>query len=416
MTLLRNKKAEVMNKGRAKRGTYEVDASAAHYKNYQWWLNNGGTPRETESFCHYWRVVAVWVPLQKLRNRMDKPWVKRLLIVLGVLVALGLIGLVAATWTEFFIGIVGGMLFLAYIRLSGHMFALLLGKIDNDLPAKTPLWLKNAGYGLQALVTFVCLPIMLVFTVFVLVVMMVASPFDEHNIHYWFVETHPRRLWWFTPLTVTVVTALSYLVLTAWVLPVPEALSDMSRGILQVLGGGGVGVAIFIGLTFLANNSRERMKARKRGLHEARYAAFKENNRQINNALLVTLFALQNDEESAGYITYEEWGMAFAEGHGFVSFDAFCELPPWQIVEGFEDAWLDQLLDYYKVSSVASLLILLGEDQATGDIRFMSTREPPRRPLRSSFTATVDFFALFWAYLVTKKWRICPIVTLPADK
>lgn len=62
--MFREKATEVKKKGALERGEFNPKPDSAHLKMYKWWLEHGGEVEGKENFCHYWRVVLFWAPLE----------------------------------------------------------------------------------------------------------------------------------------------------------------------------------------------------------------------------------------------------------------------------------------------------------------------------------------------------------------
>lgn len=75
MSKFRNKAAEIKAAGEAQRGNFEP--TGAPKRLYDYWLAESDSKKaeairkgtRKENFCHFWRVVAIWAPLQFLKNK-----------------------------------------------------------------------------------------------------------------------------------------------------------------------------------------------------------------------------------------------------------------------------------------------------------------------------------------------------------
>lgn len=59
---LRSKARAIENQGKAARTDYTPQGKPLDV--YKWWVDNGGDPRRPENFCHFWRVVVIWAPIE----------------------------------------------------------------------------------------------------------------------------------------------------------------------------------------------------------------------------------------------------------------------------------------------------------------------------------------------------------------
>ena len=400
MALLRKKKDEVMDHGRLARGNWSVDADAAHYKNYVWWLNNGGMPPVTETFCHYWRVVAVWVPLQKLRLRMSSKRNQRILALLATIITLVVLTFVTTTWTEFVIQAAAAAAALGYLIFSIRVFFYLMEKSMDDEIEWGWKWLSKS-YGLLAVCGLISAPTILAMSILVAIVAIIISAFDEYRLHVWFVEAHPRRAAWLTPLRAFGVLTLLYLVLTAWVLPVPKAVAEVSVQILAF----SAGIAVAAMLMALAANASSRLKDRQAKKRAVEEAARIEHQKKLNREVLQTLFGLLHPEQKLDPVEYDRWIDEFASTTRYWSRENLYEVSLWELIDDMPHEWFSLLLEHFGLDSSGELV-----DRYQPLVK---APKPRKRAGANAAKAFVDFFALLWAYIVTKKWKICPIVTLP---
>lgn len=135
MSKFRERAAEVKAAGEEARGDFTPNGVPKRM--YQWWLENSPSAKATEistgqrreNFCHFWRVVVIWVPLLWLADKILNPLLdaaervnpKYALVGVAVLVA-GIAALIATstgTWMEVLIvmawilGIAAAMLAIA---------------------------------------------------------------------------------------------------------------------------------------------------------------------------------------------------------------------------------------------------------------------------------------------------------------
>lgn len=408
MALLRKKRAEVMEQGRLKRGNWEIDPSAAHYKNYVWWLRNGGNRPVTENFCHYWRVVALWVPLQKLKLRLKTDGARRTIKVLISLLVIAFVAVIATLFTNEALGVLIGAVIVLYLVYSFKVTCFVYETVfDDESSSWSWQWLKGKHLSVVILCAALSLPMLIVVGVLLGILFVLYELFHEREVHRWLIDTNVRGIWWLTPLTITVVTALVYLLTTAWLLPVPEGLAQLSRDLLAIVGVLLGIVSVVFALAFMLVGVEER---RKKNAHKAE-AARARAVRCENDDLLHSLFAILHPGESGDEERFEEWTRDFVSETHFWDLSDLYRSTPYVIIESLPEEWFVKLLEYYGLDDLDGLY---DKYYPSTTARTASRPQRPRkRPISGATKTIADFLRLLWAYMVTKKWKICPIVTLP---
>jgi len=167
MSRLRRRATEVRDSGAAQRRVREVDVNSAHYKVYTRYLQQTGKFVERETFCHYWRVVLIYVPLRKL----VRPLMYLVIALLAVTVAYGVWEFCHAAggfWGglgRFVISQVVLLYLIAGALVSGHLASLFIDKAD--WLSLSPL--KDRSITTMSLLALLCLPVSLVIAVVVMV-------------------------------------------------------------------------------------------------------------------------------------------------------------------------------------------------------------------------------------------------------
>jgi MFS family permease len=70
MSRFRKKAEDVYAQGALERG--EFQPTGAPLKVYQYWHSRTKNAPANENFCHFWRVVAFWAPLMKIRSGLSR--------------------------------------------------------------------------------------------------------------------------------------------------------------------------------------------------------------------------------------------------------------------------------------------------------------------------------------------------------
>jgi hypothetical protein len=399
MSRARQLASKVRTKGEAARGTWKPDPTGATFKRYQYWLEVTGAEIPRENLCHYWRVVVIWVTWHRHGRT-----IKRALLGLLGLAVLALLVWLFVLWTDVMSGLVIGLVGFLYLVSGVFVGSQVLAEVleDEGFDTKEP-W-SDWTTSMKALATLLTLPVLIVCGVFLLVVvtllvffMSLHEDYDLYGkIGRWLAQTKPgehKLVAWLRPWELSPLALVLFATQWAW-----------AQVFLIVVGAFAVLFGIVIGLAFLSDMHKEK----KRRLRDERYERIRRN--EIDT-LLSDIFSALHPQSAHYEAAYRKWRMRYHD---------------WCLQKGLDDEYdagvpwhLDKLSRkaYWRYNDIVRRRI---------DAMMARPDEVPYQP--GAFVrfigwstnhawdfveACIDFLSLFWAWLVARKWRICPWVELP---
>ncbi len=379
MSQLRRQADQVMSEGAMKRRNWNPDADTFHYKIYKYWRANSKRHVERENFCHYWRVVAIWGPLWFM--------VKPLLALLGV-AALGGIVTIMVIFPKGVLQTAITIAVFAYLLAGICVFIGIMQEFISDDDHTSWEWLDDRSTTIKALAVVLTLPVFVaaltVSAVIVSIGAVLVGLNDDYDVYrrfgHWSINAKPsehRWLSWIRPVLA---------------IPVALVVSSIRYEVPRYFLAAAALVAFSIGLSVLCawyvETSRERRKLQNR-------IAQQEARRTQNVFMLRLKFALTHPEWATNEEMYQHWLKRFTS----YSMSRYGQDP--LDMEEYK-------LWYYDLHKLRAWHDAKVHVTATGTAKSRS----PRR--MSKFARNVgDFFVLIWSVVLTKKWKICPLVALP---
>lgn len=380
--------------GGRERRNWNPSTDTAHYRLYRQWQQITGKRPVIENFCHYWRVVVFWAPLALLRQRVMHAYESKrvrvmTLVVIGVLLASGLTWL-ALLFTETVRAVVLGAVAAAY--LGGGFFTglHLFNELAEEKADKQPWeWLNRQEDGLKFLFGLIFSPVIIVlFALGLVLVSLVGTVlwvFEEKGfgkkLGYFLFELHPPKLWWLRPWLVfpafavvmapfsraaliAAIAMLGFVALNGLFLLVSWGV-DVYRRHLAVQGDNQKQTALAL--------QRERTEFLLRGVHARIHPKRRHNEWRFQRWL-------------ARYTRYTLREMPHLDGDEFWTLSMH-----WHYAQHRMWDWVD----------LENIRGAISQHQAPGR--------------QSSLRVLGDFFALVWAVVVARKWKVCPIVTIEQE-
>ena len=378
MSQLRQQAEQVISEGAMQRRNWNPDLDTFHYKIYKYWRTRSKRYIPRENFCHYWRVVAIWGPLRFM--------VKPLLALLGVAVLGGIIAVLAifpkdalqfVAITAGFIYIGGGILI--YLQILQEIV------LDNGTPWE---WFDDRSTTVKALAVLVTLPVFVGALAVTAVVASIGTVLiglgDDYDFYRrfgrWSITAKPGESKWLSWIRPVLSVPLALVVLSIWyVLP-------------RVFLATAALFALVMGLSVLAAWYVETSRTRRK----EQYRIAQKEARRAQNAFMLRLkFALTHPERAADEEKYQQWLKRFTS----YSKSRYGQDP--------------LTMEEYQLWRYDAHKLIAWRDAGAAVASAVSTKS--RSPRRfSTFARNVgDFFVLIWSVVLTKKWKICPLVALP---
>jgi len=362
MSQLRQQATVLKTAGAATRRNWNPSPDSSHFKVYRWWLRKSGKQVPVENFCHYWRVVVLWAPLRLLA----KP-----LLVLAALVVVAAIVMLTVAQTSITLGVILALVGVVYLVFS--------------IVVVTQLFYVAA------------LPLELIVAVSMLVfgpiVIALKSLHTDHKLYgrvvNWSVDTHFSdrvALTWIRPW-LAVPAALA--VLSVWY--------EVPRVILLSAGGLAVLCGVVVGLAYLSDRATERRKAAERVMKAQQQERKKVATKVVLQQLFVVLhpeWVNDNSRFQAWLERYEGWCVSYWDD---TAYDLPFHYHLWFTSKRYEKR-------YGQGAAEAAA-------EKIAQPRVVKRKKPCK--LRRTMRGVGDFFVLIWSFVLTRKWKICPIVQLP---
>lgn len=385
MSQLRQRAAQVKEVGAMERRNWNPAPGSAHHKIYRWWQRKSGKHVPVENFCHFWRVVLIWAPLR---------WLAKPLLVLLSLAIVGGIVTLAIFWLSTILGVLAtitGLTYLVFgVRATGQLLNELNEREFNEFRWR---WLDKQNSTVKAAVCLAVLPVELPLAVILIVIgslaVLLVSLNEDYDVYrrvgHWLVGAHfseRKALGWIRP----------------WLaFPVALAITSIwfqaARVVLAFVGAFCVGTGLMLLGSYLIDRARER---RKQAELEAEERA-RRLKREVTLMVLRRIFAIVHLKWIGSEARFQIWRQRY-EKHCMDFWGRFPEdLPISTLLAHVSDRYhkLYGRSDPVQVSS--------------------GTPVEERKPSKvKRFVVNVgDFFVLIWSVVLTKKWKICPIVTIP---
>lgn len=375
MARLRETAIDVKRQGAIARRDWSPSKGSFHYRIYRWWERKSGKEVVRENFCHYCRVVLIWAPLRWLVKPMLYFLMTAFVVFVGVVLWLNRSDLPAVLLS---------LVLIAYCVIGVFAMAELLAQLFPDEINGLGL-LDDRSDSVKGLVWLAVLPVLIVSSILLLVALLLLwtliSLHEDYDLYRkvgrWSVGGRfGKAAWiswlrpWYIPAAVFAGLSIRFGFFWYWAIPV---------GAVALI------LAVALGISWLVDRGRNRIRARNRAERERR--ALAERQRLLLLKFMVLHPARIN---AAGH--YESW---------LQRYDDYCqrrygytvlEMPEWRLLDDVSIR-LNRLFPANMTPNEAE----------------------PAKPsgLWSALVATGDFFVLIWSFVLTRKWKICPLVELP---
>lgn len=390
---LRAKTIQTRKSGAAERRNWNPSEDDAHYRIYAWWMDRTGNRPSRENFCHYWRVVLIWAPLR---------WLLVPIAYTLVAALTGVILWVAISFTDVFFGIVITLAGLAYL-VGGTMVGirLLHTLAIRALSTKTAPWFDDLSSTLKSLLVLVFLPVVAAEAALLLLfgslISIILGLHDDYDIYArswrWLVSTklsERRGLSWIRPWSavaigaLVVTSALSFEYTFARSILIGLAMSCMFAGAV---------VGSFSGLAWMSFTLKERRN---------KQATLRQQHETIE-VLLTAIFKEIHPDQQGDLERYTAWR------HRYELYMNWYTHKPFHTIEWHEH--LDRLKPSVR-RRVEFRVYHLNYQAPPVHIRQLSRFT---MWIRAALRNTGNILAFAWTVVLTKKWKICPWVELPAS-
>lgn len=388
-----NEMAEAVRRnGEAKRAVWDpadiVGLNGWPLTNYLWWRKKTGYDGP-ENFCHFLRVALFWAPLRWVGSKIDEmvqhPSTIKVFMALFVSAWLGLM-IINGT----LLGTLAGII-LAASAICGIVVGLHFGSrlFEDDQGIKwfgacQPLTRK-------AMIIFgapSAVGMLLVYGVLTFIARLwrkMVRPVAKAGLN-WFFGASPSFAPWLRPWMVAIGTLM-----------VLSLFSGTAQDALVSLTVMAVGVGTLLGISWSVNRHEAHKKMRQ-ALRE------QEKRRATQDLYLAMMFSIVHPEWEGDANRFKSWATRYKKWYQEqtgANFDAM------------DDAWYIALRAPHR----SRLQHEKAEHLFNDRMRSMQpgTKKPAKKtPRRIIPLGVVTFFQLTWALVVTNKWKICPIISIPS--
>lgn len=384
LTSLQQKAREVRRQGEITRGRFDPKPDDWHYKVYKWWQRKTHNYSPPRNFCCYWRRVmrglirGFFVGLGKFLM------VAVPVAVLATIVTLFVIFKLQALMVALLL--LSGVAGAAYLFFSVGVIMHLMSLVFKDIELSVD-WLDNHANVFTALAAFLAMPMLLLVGILgivivppVLVLYLLGDEFDLYQkIWKWFtrpVARNPKWISWLSPWQVPA-TAL-----VAWIMTSISGTADIIVLITAA------GIAMMVGLcVWLAYVTDKRRTASRQRTRAALEVANMEIIR-IRFKLLKPELA-DNEDEFQRWLT--DYKLHFWLRHSYQALEA-----------SDRSVHIEDIRELYYNSPL----------QIAGLFARKQTKTP--NMVHKVMIGLGDFLVLIWNIVLTRKWKICPLVELPS--
>lgn len=391
----RQKTGEVRAAGAARRRNWNPDPASIHYKIYQWWLKKSGKVIPRENLCHYMRVVLFWAPLRAVA--------KPLLFLAALTVICGLVAITVISPMDAlgFAMLIFGFAYLVFgtIIMKQQLHDILPDEIDKVR------WLNEKTNTINAGLVILTLPVVLIESMLLIIILSLFTFLHGLKEDY---DAYGRTRRWLMGAQFSDHKSFSWI--HPWLIaPVGLITWSFIFGFAETLLIVGGGVVVFFGtlvsLFYLADLVKEKQAAAVEAEQEQVRLKAERRQHAVINDVVEHLFAIQHPEWVGNQYQYESWLTRYKRH----CYDRYGNTI-YRITPSSHLYWVS--VKYERLFERAYEADKKYSSANDGQSSYVVQKKRFVK-IKAALAVVIDILALAWAFVLTKKWGICPIVELP---